>query len=416
MRSAILSGMHRWVSLLPVAAGLLCLAACRSDPVARPSPLPPGYSEAVRTGAAKPSRRGTRARGKREDEQLLDGVIASVGDKFLTRREVLRRLRLSQSDPLSDTDRDAEIDEERVRWATQQLLVKAARQSGIAIQASRLEEYANDRLEDHIREASEDAGRPLTRDEYLSEKRLTWEEFTSQKHDEFMAALYMAKLRDGVQGTRPIIDRSVSPGEVRRIYRENKEQFDIKAGAKIALFQFSTSGVDDGKHSLAECEALVTRRAEQLADLFRQGHPAKRLARHYSLDDEKLGSWIVRPGVEPREALSKIAADGFEHWMLDPARQVRDTYIVKDPGGPIVVGIVELESARVLPFSEAHDKIVDRIRHGMNLHLQARLISDMIGRGAVVSPPELEDLLLDSAQETLDIIASDPILKSARLQ
>lgn len=406
--------MHRLCSLLLGGVVVAALTpGCRSDEIT-PSPVPPAYARLAQEGGIKQASKAPR--GRRKGERVLDGVIASVGDQFLTRREVERRLRLTKADPVGDTNRELEVDRERVRWAEQQLLVKAARQAGITVPPDRLDEYAENMLQEMMKIASEELDRPMTRDQYLAERRITWEEFTSQMRDEFMSRIYLAKLRDGLSGARPVIDRTPSPSEVRRIYRENLKEFDIQAGAKLALFQLFVNGVADDDHTPAEWEALVKRRADQLASLYQQGHKAKKLARHYGLDDEEMGFATVTPMTALTKLAKTVKKEEFEAWLLDPNRRVRDTIIINDVPGPLVVGIEELRAARVLPYSEAREKIVNAVRAGMADHLKARTIIEMIARGAVVSPPELEDLLLDVEQDVLDRIAADPLLKSARLQ
>ena len=148
---AIFASMHRLCSLLLGGVVVAALTSgCRSDDIA-PSPVPPAYARLAQSGGIKQASKAPR--GRRKGERVLDGVIASVGDKFLTRREVERRLRLTKSDPVGDTDRELEVDRERVRWAEQQLLVKAARQAGISVPAgSSLDSYAEEHAPGHDEE------------------------------------------------------------------------------------------------------------------------------------------------------------------------------------------------------------------------------------------------------------------------
>ena len=129
-----------------------------------------------------------------------------------------------------------------------------------------------------------------------------------------------------------------------------------------------------------------------------------------------MGFATITPMTSLTKLVKTVKKDEFEAWLMDPMRRPRDTIIVNDVPGPLVVGIEEQREARVLSYAEAREKIVNAIQQGMAEHLKARTIIDMIARGAVVSPPELEDLLLDLEQEVLDRIAADPLLKSARLQ
>ncbi len=404
------------VALLAFACG----ACSQSVSDVRPSPIPAGYLEALsQSGGAAGTTRRERERG----EQVVDGLVAAVGDRTLTRSEVLRRLRVVDRRGSGSGDQlDAEIDAERIKWAEDQLIGIAARQAGLRAEARMVDRVLDDKLKELTKEASEKEGRPVSHDEWLASKKVTREEFRRQLEDETIAQLYVSKLLRGIGGpTRPEVDIDVTPAEVRRIFRDHPEAFDKPAAVRAAVFVFYVRGLADDEHTPAEWQELAERRAEQLAQLFREGHDPEFLARRYGLDQEKFGQFTVATTMQP---IDQIVArfdeprilPGLGEWLDRPDVGARQTFVVRKPEGPIVYGVLEHEPMSRRSFEDAYDGIVRSILQARGLAARARVVIRMLSAGSVVSPPELEDKVLDRAQAQLDEIASNEIMGKVRLQ
>jgi hypothetical protein len=385
----------------------------------RPSPIPPGYLEALaREGGGD---RGTTRREREEGEQVVDGLVAAVGDRFLTRSEVLRRQRLDEGRRRQPgMSAEDEIDVERVRWAQTQLLGIAARQAGLRPDVRMVDDIVRQQMKKYLDEAAKQEGRPVGEAEWLAAKRLTKEEFRRQFEDEVIAMAYIQKLMHGLGGpTRPEVDAEVTPQEVRRIFRDHPQLFENPAKVRGAVFVFAVSGLADERHTPAQWQELAERRADQLAELFEQGHDAEFLARRYGLDDDKKGDWVAAVVPMPIESVIRNLESqipGIEAWLQRPDLAARQTLVTRSPRGPIVFGVIETEAASQRSYAEAHDIIVDAIRQARTEYLRARTVLQMLDAGSVVSPPELEDRVLDAAQGQLDKLASDDILGSVRLR
>ena len=406
-----------WHALLLLPLGLL-VACSSSVGEIRPSPIPPGYLEALAREGGPDG--GTRRRERQAGEQIVDGLIAAVGDRFLTRSEVLRRLRLDEGRRPPGMSIEDEIARERVNWAQTQLLGIAARQAGLRADARMVDGIVREQMKRMLDEASKKEGRPVGEDEWLASKRLTKEEYRRQFEDEVVALAYVQKLMHGVGGpTRPEVDTEVTPQEVRRIFRDHPEMFEDPAKVRGAVFQFSVAGLADETHTPAEWQDLAERRAEQLAELFRQGHEAEFLARRYGLDDDKLGLWLVAEKAQPLEDVGKrlkSGVPGIEDWLARPDLAAGQALVARHPEGPIVFGVIEAVPAAQRSFADAHDLIVGRIREARAAYLRARTVVQMLDTGSVVSPADLEDDVLDSAQAVLDQLASDDVLGKVRLR
>lgn len=411
----------RLVVLTALGASVLASACSSSVSDIRPSPVPPGYLEAL---ARDGGEAGTTRREREGGEQIVDGIVAAVGDRVLTRSEVMRALRLEEGTRRrapGATEED-EIDGERVRWASTQLVGIAARQAGLRAEARMVDSIVKDRMETLLEEATKKEGRPVGEEEWLTAKRLTKEEFRRQFEDEVVAMAYVRKLMYGIGGpTRPEVDPEVTPAEVRRIFREHPEAFDEPAKVRSAIFQFLVSGLADEEHTPAEWQDLAERRAEQLAELFRQGHDPEFLAKRYRLDQEKFGMSLIAANAMPLDVVVRQMSGpggvaGIKDWLERPDLAARQTYVARHPQGPLVYGVIEFEPASRKSFEDAYDAIVEAIQGARTASIRARVVIQMLDAGSVVSPPELEDMVLDAAQQTLDKIAADDILGKVRLR
>lgn len=400
-------------------ACVLASACSSSVSDIRPSPVPPGYLEAL---ARDGGEAGTTRRAREDGEQIVDGIVAAVGDKVLTRSEVLRSLRIQDQPRRPGATEEDEIEAERVRWASTQLVVLAAYQAGLRLEARMLDSVVEDVMEGLLEEASEKEGRPVSEEEWLASKRLTKEEFRRRHEGQVVSELYVQKLMRGVGGpTRPEVDWDVTPAEVRRIFRAHPEAFDEPAKVRSAVFQIYVSGLADEEHTPAEWQDLAERRAEQLAELFRQGHDHEFLAKRYGLDQENMGLSLFAPSAQPLDVVQRQMGGqggipGIQAWLERPDLGARQTLVASHPQGPFVYGVIEFEPAARKSFEEAYDDIVSAIRAARQASTRARVVIQMLATGSAVSPPELEDRVLDAAQQTLDEIAANEILGKVRLR
>ncbi|MCB9828887.1 MAG: hypothetical protein H6806_03850 [Planctomycetes bacterium] len=107
---------------------------------------------------------------------------------------------------------------------------------------------------------------------------------------------------------------------------------------------------------------------------------------------------------------------GIKDWLERPDLGSRQTFVARHPQGPLVYGVIDFEPASRKSFEDAYDAIVEAIQGARAASVRARIVVQMLDAGSVVSPPELEDMVLDGAQQTLDKIAADDILGKVRLR
>jgi hypothetical protein len=389
--------------LLLLAAGG-ALAGCSSDDDVRPSPIPPGYAMLLQQrGGAPPRPRRGEAGG-----DTLDELLAVVDGEVLTRREVLRRLRLPER-PDPDRDVEEEILQARKEWAQQRIVIGAARRAGLQIPESAVDKIVEEQIQIRIKRYEEDSGQRLSRDDYLRNRGLTYAEFREQIKGAVIYEFYLQKLLKGVgKPTRPEVDWDVSPAEVRRIYYDHREAFDQKPGVRFALFQLRIERFETGERDIFEAEEAAQEQAEALAAGYRQGQDPAALAGRFGVADD---DWTVS-----KDFVERFLQPQGNKWLFDPQRRVRDAVIFNDPTGPLVLGVAEIRPGRARPLEEVYDDIVERIQVGKQARLAAQLAIDQLNRGSVIWPPELADELLDDAHALLDQIATDDVLGGARLK
>src|SRR5262245_3317925 len=143
--------MHR-PAVLALAAALL-LAGCETaNPAdsanpsekARPSPLPYGYKE--------PKGESERPVPKADGEQL-DEIVAVVWGEVLTRRRLIREAG-PRTEGQDKQSYEKSLALRRLRWAREQLFVKAAELEGLQISAAMLDEVVEERMEQEVKELS----------------------------------------------------------------------------------------------------------------------------------------------------------------------------------------------------------------------------------------------------------------------
>jgi hypothetical protein len=407
--------MHRPAVLAPLLAAplfaALLLAGCESTNPAQsnpsekpaPSPLPYGYREPKGDAARPPPK---------TDGQEMDEIVAVVWGEVLTRRRLIR-----ESGPRVEGQDEAAFERSlamrRLRWAREQLFVKAAEFEGISIPAASLDEAVEERRQKEIETLSKNTGRPVTFDEYLKQQNMSEEEFrTSVKNSETTRALLFKHLTGLGRGTRPQVDWNVTPAEVRRMYREQPEEFDDPQKAAFVVYQLRYVDHAVGDVSPIEAEALTRKQAEDVAAAFRAGEAPEAIAKRFAFDER---TWRAYPTpVEQLPPPLKPVAD----WVFAPERKPHESAVIEPPkmGGPLVLGILEVVPARKHTFEEAYDDVVERYRLGRRLRMESLMIIELVQGGSIAWPTDLANELVDQARETLKELDQDPVLSRARFR
>jgi hypothetical protein len=390
--------------LLALLGGLsLPATGCSSDDEVRPSPIPPGYAMLLRQREGQPSSRPASAQGETVDEMLavVDGTV-------LTRREVMRRLRLPEGE-VPDAQKEQEISRARLEWARQRIVNAAARREGLRIPPSFIDKHARESLEKQRKAFEEQSGTAVTAEEYLAGQNLTWPEFRNQVNDSIVYRYYLTRLLQGAgEPTRPQIDYAISPAEVRRVYYDNKKEFDVKRGVKFALLQMRTERFETDERDFLEAEDLAVRYARQIAQEFREGATPQALASRYRIAE---ADWT-----SSEDFVVDFPHPDGKAWLFDPARRAPDALVLDDPAGPLVVMLQEVRAARARDLEEVYEDIVRFVQSWKERRLEAQLITEEIQRGGTVWPDDLVDELLDYAQAIRDEIAVNPVLGGTRLE
>lgn len=380
------------------------LAACDSNPAGegRPSPLPYGYREPQgNAGRPKPSTEG----------EALDEITAVVWGEVLTRRRLIRETG-GQKDGEDEVAFERDLRRRRVEWAKEQLFVKAAEQDGLRIVPSMLDEALEEEKKRLADEATENTGRPVSFEEVLAQQHLSEEEFRTSVKNRVLRQIYMKKLLVGLgKSARPQVDLSVSPAEVRRLYREQPELFDEKPGARFALFQLQTADAMVGEVTPVEAEAATARKAEEIVVAFRGGAAPRDIAKRFALGERQ---WKELEQIETRFAIPEGGA-----WLFDPQRKERDAQVFHFEqvlGGPVVLGVLEVRPAQKRGFSDSYDEVVKVYRFGREIRLESQRLIELVQGGAVVWPPALADDLVDDARNKLRQIEADERLSRARFR
>ncbi|MDJ0522141.1 MAG: peptidylprolyl isomerase [Planctomycetota bacterium] len=387
---------------------LLAFPACSSDEV-RPSPLPPGYAMRLQQQQAQPTFRTTGGR-------TVDQLMAVVDGQYLTRREVLRRLRLSEAEATSG-DVEEEILEARKEWARQRLVMAAARRAGMSVPPSTIDNIAEEQLAKEMKSNLEATGEDLDRTRYLRARNLTWTEYREQIKGLILAEFYMRKVTRGVGGGRPDIDWGVDPHEVRRVYARNRKAFDVPEGVRMAILRFPLERFEREGLDLIEVEALAQNAAQSAQRDLQSGVSLDDVIRRYGLTEEDIqrsgdGEFIPKPEMRPDRPVGQDV-----QFLFDPSRRVGDARVFPLADGPHVMTVLEKQSARTRTLEEVYPTIVKLIQQGKVGRATAQLTIEQITRGgSVVWPQSLADELIVDANKVLADIAEHPVLGTARLR
>ncbi len=398
----------RWVVVLGFVC-TLCLPGCSSDDEVRPSPIPADYAQRLRARGQQPTARTTGGR-------TVDAVLAVVDGEVLTRRKVLRRLRLTEAD-VAKGDVEEEIKGARKDWARQRLIMAAARRRGLNIPPQAVDDIAEEQLEGEMKKNVEATGEVLDRDSYLKARNLSWREYREQIKGLVIDEYHLRMITRGIGGARPELDYAVSPAEVRRIYYDNRAGFDQPHGVRMAILRFPLERFEREGLDLIEVETMAMRAAEAArADLQRgvavedviQRHGLREADHQVSPKDAFIPKPEAQPGRPPGDDVK---------FLFDPRRRPGDAQVFPLGDGPHVIGVVEIQDARRRELSEVYDQIVGFVQQGKMLRARSQLVIHQLSRGeSVVWPQDLADELLADARDKMAQMAKDPVLGKARLR
>ncbi len=404
------------VLALGLAAALAGLPACSgtsnpgqsSNPNQRQvkvSPMP--YGVAYRGDAPKPL---ADIQGRN-----LDEVIAYVEGRPITRRRLVRE---SGGRPpgIDDEAFERQLQSRLRSFVIEELFVREAQRIGIQVPEQALDEAIAERRTGMEEEASKAAGRPVRFAEVLADRGITEVEFREMFRRGLLQAYYMRRLKQGLGPMRPQLEMEVSPAEVKRIYREHPDQFDVKPGVKFAVFQVKFSRFLTADRPVAEAEAAMTSTAASIADAFRRGDAPAEIARRTNLGE---GEWKVTPKFQERsEQIAQLLGKDGADWLFAPDRRARDAVVLEGPRGegPIILGIVEVQAPHQRTWDEIRDEIVKMVRIAREERTKANLIIQMVAQRNVVWPQALADAIISDARNLIAEIDRHPIYGSARFQ
>jgi hypothetical protein len=269
---------------------------------------------------------------------------------------------------------------------------------------------------------SENTGRPATFEEYLAQQNISEEEFRQSVHDAELQQAYFTKLSRGLfRGARPQVDLTVSPAEVRRLYREQPKLFDVPPEVTFAFYTLRVIDEAVGDVSPAQAEEATRRKAEAIAQALRAGEAPAAIAKRFAVD-ERLWREFKEPEREFR--IPKI-----DEWLFDPARKPRDAKVfapedlvdprmpdVPPPDGPVVLGTLTVTPGKKLDFNEAYDDVVAAHQEGRGLRLRELKIIELVQGGAIAWPADLADELVEHSRAQLARIDEHPRYARARFR
>jgi hypothetical protein len=391
----------------------LALAACSSDkPDVTPSPLPPGYrpvSHGLAEGGAEPE-------GAEEKGQELDAVMAVVEGEVITRRRLVRESG-GRAKGQDEAAFEAQLRRRLMDEVQLQLFVKEAQRAGVTIDEGVLDKLVREELDRRVKEASKRTGEPVTTEAYLREQGLTMGEFRESARRQLYRQAYMIRLVRGLGGpTRPMVDMTVSPAEVRRLFWSHPGAFDEKPAVRPAAFSLPVSQYDPDKVGFLEAEKMATADAQALAARLRAGDAPEALAARFHVP---AGQWTAPDafvGEAERDNLVRSFGAEGAAWLLAPERRTGEATVVSTGDGSVVLGVLARRPGRTVPFEEAAPKIVEIIRFAREARLERQRLIQILSTHNVVQPPEVANALLLAAREDLRKLEEDPILGAARFR
>lgn len=382
------------------------------------SPIPPRIAMGPGGYSAPPRP----AELDQDNSTSLDELLAIVEGKYLNRRQLHRRLALPDQfvpekgrEAESLREYEDEIERETLKWAQERIFIKAAERAGIKLPPSRLDEMAEKQLEKELKAASEEAGRSVTRKEWLTSKDLTFVDYRDQLSGQIYQQVYMERLVHGIGGgqLRKTIDLDVTPAEVRKVYRNNPDQFDEPAQVKFAMYRVDYDAYDDPNRSGLEIGKLVDAAGLKVEADARRGLEPAEVARRNRLGEPGPTTWRVTPRAIPRPGGGDPEVMA---WLYAPERRPGETRLIPDPSGPVIFHIIEVKPERKRSFEEAYEEIVGFIKAARQMRLQSEEMIRLLQKGSTVWPERLADKLMNRSQDALRELQTLPTLQGVRLR
>jgi hypothetical protein len=349
--------------------------------------------------------------------------MAVVEGTVLTRRRMIRAVG-PRTETQEEDEYEASLRRKLVQRATDLILVKAAERDGLKIPPELLDNAVRTHSRREVEQASKTAGRPVTLDEVLRFRNLTFAEYRESLGHRIVIQEYFNALWKGVPGKRAKYDLEASPAEIRRIYERHAAVFDLKPSARIAFWIARPVDLLEGsKRTYDEAVAETTRRLEDVLARVAAGKTPEQIAKELALPAD---GWLSPPRdferadfVEIFQRLDLVRpADVAADWIFDPARKPREGRVFEGTRGSLVaIGVLQAKPGRKRSFSDpdVQDDIAKAVREirrqrAINQHLLQLLAT------ASIHPPILAEQIGASVRADLKKLDDDPFNRTVWLR
>jgi hypothetical protein len=346
----------------------------------------------------------------------LDEVLAYVEGRPITRRRLIRESG-GRPPELDDAAFERQLQDRLKTWVVEELFVRESERIGLALGEQDLDHIMVEQRARVVKEVSEQEGRPVTWAEYLTDRGITEGEWREMLRRQILRVRYTRRMWVGLGPLRPQVEMEVSPAEVKRIYRENPGEFDLKPAVKFAAFPLRFAKYLTADRPVAEAEAEMTATAARIAEALGRGEAPEDVARRENLSRDQ-NEW--------REFTDFVAADSelvraglgeeASAWLFAPERRRGDARVFSAGEDPLVLGVTEVQAARRRDWNEIREEIVKSVVFAREKRLEANLIIQMVAQRNIVSPQALADAIDRDARTILERLDKDPVFGAARFQ
>lgn len=326
------------------------------------------------TGGTAPEAETLTATG---DPVLVDTVYVVVDTRVITFSEIVRKVeptiaRIAKENPTITQEelnriRTQLFGEVMQHMITKALILKAAREEGLAVDEAR--------VGSQIRRILVSEG--VTLEEYLREQGMTYQELFQEVHDDYMYSAYRQ-----VQIAPRVY---VSPAEVRAYYEAHENDDEFVTPAKVDCYEIVLFGNDEARRqkaadAMAELEAGAT--FEDVAMKLSEN-------RGIATNGGRRG-WISR---------HVIGSTKVNDALFDQLEVGEISGVIEDENG--YLWIVKIDGRRAesrTPMSEAYGTIERRLRRA-KLEFETRRYARRLARKTAILPEEVRKAILGGPDE-----------------
>lgn len=315
---------------------------------------------------------------------VLDRIVIRVNDQIVTygdyERAVTdqRQAALGASD-LDPAQRQRYIDEAPVQVARslyeELLMLSRARQLGLDVPDAAVDDAVHQTMERMGLEDEAELSRAL------ASSGLTLDEMRDRVRRNLLVQQVMGtEVRDRID---------IPDEEIRKVYRQEQENFRVPAGLKLREMVVLADRIED--------RAERERAARAIVEEIRRGAPFEEVAARES-EDGTVSSAIDLGWVEPGDLDPELEA---AVWELDPGE-------VSDPidarGGHHVIQVLERRESSIRPFEEVKEALTSRERQKRFPEEYGAYLRELESQAYVVFdlPPEAASFDGLAADETSD--------------